>query len=127
MVDFAGLIFRTSGFKIFVLICFGIILILFGCASFIDFIANRFFLPVQGVREASYDVWTERGIGFTTSDSIQLLADIHHPKGLEKTPAILVRIPFTKTFWKSSPIGRRRALLGVPWIYGCGSGNARQI
>jgi len=57
----------------------------------------------------------------------RLLADIHHPKGLEKTPAILVRIPFTKTFWKSSPIGRRRALLGVPWIYGCGSGNARQI
>ena len=28
----------------------------------------------------------------------RLLADIHHPKGLEKTPAILVRIPFTKTF-----------------------------
>lgn len=74
------------------------IVILSGCASSIDFVANRIFLPKKGIRQASYSVWTERKSGFITSNGFQLLADIHHPRELEKTPTILVRIPFTKTF-----------------------------
>ena len=50
-----------------------------------------------------------------TSDGIQLLADVHHPKGLKKTATILVRIPFTKTFGnrgRSDVIGRYWARRG---------------
>ncbi|MEE3232814.1 MAG: CocE/NonD family hydrolase [Candidatus Latescibacterota bacterium] len=86
-----------------------------GCATTTDLIANRFFLPNDGVREPSHGVWTERGIGFTTSDSIRLLADIHHPKTRKKTPTILVRIPFTNTFrnrTRSDVIGRYWARRG---------------
>ncbi len=118
--DFAKMIFRTGRLNIFVFICFVILsgicfVILSGCAFPIDFIANRFFLPNQGVREASYKTRTERGVGFTTSDGIQLLADVHHPKGLEKTATILIRIPFTKTFGnrvRSDVIGRYWARRG---------------
>ncbi len=68
-----------------------------GCASSLDFFANRFFLPNEGIREASYAVKTQRHVVFTTSDGIQLNADVHSPQDLEKTPTLLVRIPFTDT------------------------------
>ncbi len=89
--------------------------ILSGCAAFSDFAANQFFLPNEGIRKASYNVWTERRVGFTTSDGVQLLADVHHPKGLGKTPTILVRVPFTNTFgnrFRSDVIGRYWASRG---------------
>ncbi|WP_419903238.1 CocE/NonD family hydrolase [Kiloniella sp.] len=92
-----------------------IIFVLSGCASGIDFIANRTFLPNEGIREATHEVWTERRAGFTTKDGIRLLADIHHPQGLEKTPTVLVRIPFTKTYFnvlRSDVIGRYWASRG---------------
>lgn len=80
-----------------------------------DMVANKYFLPNEGIREASYSVWTERRVGFITSEGIQLLADVHHPKGLIKTPTILIRIPFTKTFGnrlRSDVIGRYWASRG---------------
>ena len=66
-------------------------------------------LPNKGVRESSHGVWTERGVGFTASDGIDLVADVYHPKGIEKTPTILIRIPYTKTFIngiKTDVVGR---------------------
>lgn len=86
-----------------------------GCATVSDFVADQFFLPSEGIREASFSVWTERTVGFTTSEGFQLLADVHHPKGLKKTPTILVRIPFTNTFGnrsRSDVIGRYWASRG---------------
>ena len=97
------------------IILFYSVFILSGCATFSDFVANQFFLPNEGIRKASYNVWTERRVGFTTSDGVQLLADVHHPKGLKKTPTILVRIPFTNTFgnrFRSDVIGRYWASRG---------------
>lgn len=86
-----------------------------GCSTVIDWFANRYFLPNEGIREASYSVWTERRVGFTTSEGFKLLADVHHPKNLDKTPTILVRIPFTNTFanrTRSDIIGRYWASRG---------------
>ena len=68
-----------------------------GCTPIIDHAANKFFLPVDGVRAAQYTVSTERGVGLVTADGVTLRADIYHPDGPRKTPTILVRIPFTKT------------------------------
>lgn len=104
-------------FVIFIgLVLFGVFLLTLSKRAFIiDFIADQFFLPNQGVREASYKTWTQRRIGFTTSDGIQLLADVHRPKGLKKTATILIRIPFTKTFGnrgRSDVIGRYWARRG---------------
>ena len=86
-----------------------------GCPSTVDFFANQLFLPNKGIRDASHDVETERRVGFTTHDGIQLLADIHHPKGVEQGPTILVRIPFTKTIsnrLRSDVVGRYWASRG---------------
>ena len=119
MTDFIKTIprFGSRRFVIFIgLVLFGVFLFtLSKRALIIDFIADQFFLPNQGVREASYETWTQRRAGFTTSDGIQLLADVHHPKGLKKTATILVRIPFTKTFGnrgRSDVIGRYWARRG---------------
>ncbi len=68
-----------------------------GCAPLLDYVSNRFFLPVEGIRKQEHAVSTSRGVGFRTMDGIELRADIHRPKGLEKTPTILIRIPFTRT------------------------------
>jgi len=79
-----------------------VVLILFGalfggCHPLYDTIARRHFLPNEGVRQAQYNVHTERRVGFTSSDGISLVADIHRPKGMHKTPTILIRIPFSLT------------------------------
>ena len=78
-----------------VLISFGAIF--GGCHPLYDTMARWFFLPSEGVRQAQYDVHTERRVGFTSSDGISLVADIHRPKGVHKTPTILIRIPFSLT------------------------------
>lgn len=70
--------------------------VLSGCAITADFVVNKFLLPSEGVRQADYSV-TSKTESFTTSDGIKLVADIYHPEGLQKTPAILVRIPFSET------------------------------
>ena len=112
MVDSRPMIFPSGCFKIFIFIGFATFL---GCSASIDLIANRFMLPNKGVRESSHGVWTERGVGFTASDGIELVADVYHPKGIEKTPTILIRIPYTKTFIngiKTDVVGRYWARRG---------------
>jgi putative CocE/NonD family hydrolase len=50
-----------------------------------------------GSRRAEHAVRIERGTAMTTSDGIELVADIYHPVRIARTPTILVRIPFSKT------------------------------
>lgn len=71
--------------------------IVVSCAPVIDFFAEQFVLPTDGVRPAVYTVETTRGQRFVTQDGVALRADIYHPVGLTTTPTILVRIPLTKT------------------------------
>jgi putative CocE/NonD family hydrolase len=88
-----------------------ILLLLSGC----QFIVARAVLPREGIRSAQYDVRIERGAMMATSDGIQIVADIYHPAGTGKTPTVLVRIPFTKTFKNSlgtDAIGRFWAARG---------------
>lgn len=59
---------------------------------------ERFFLPIEGIRPAQYDVIKESSVAFKTTDNVELRADIYHPKGLQKTPTILVRIPLYNTY-----------------------------
>ena len=68
-----------------------------GCQRTLDQVARRFVLPRAGVRPAEFAVHTERRVGFTTADGIELRADVHRPIGLDQTPTLLVRIPFTNT------------------------------
>lgn len=73
-----------------------VILVLSGCAITADFVANKFLLSSKGVRQADYSVTMET-ISFKTSDGVKLVADIYRPKGLKKTPTILIRIPLSDT------------------------------
>ena len=81
--------------------------------------AARPLLPNKGIRAASYEVRTKRRVGFTTSDGINLLANIHYPKKDGKTPTVLVRIPLTKKFGnrvRADVIGRYWARRGYTVI-----------
>jgi hypothetical protein len=70
------------------------VLTLCGCQALV----SEFILPKKGIREAQFAVRVERGAGFRTSDAVELIADVYHPVTKERTPTILVRIPFSKTF-----------------------------
>jgi len=59
---------------------------------------SELFLPREGIRKPEYKVSVERNVALITSDGVALVSDIFYPKTDEKTPTILVRIPFTKTF-----------------------------
>lgn len=74
-----------------------VVVFLSGCMTHIDYFADRFFLPSEDIREPEYIAVTERDRVLHTTDDIELIADIHRPKRLMKTPTILVRIPFTNT------------------------------
>src|SRR5258708_21245304 len=50
-------------------------------------------------RPAEYDVRLERHVTIRASDGTKLVADVFHPVGLEKTPTILVRLPYSKTLY----------------------------
>ena len=67
--------------------------------TILDKAAEAFFLPTQMTRPAQYSVRTQRTAEMQTSDGTVLRADVHRPIGLEKTPTILIRIPFTDTLW----------------------------
>lgn len=71
-------------------------LLLSGCQSMVGALV----LPKEGVRASQYRVHIERDAVMTTSDGVPLVADIYRPETSEKSPAILVRIPFTLT-WKN--------------------------
>lgn len=72
-------------------------IIVVSCTPAIDFIAEQFILPTDGVRPAVYTVETKRDQSFVTHDGVTLRADIYRPIGLATTPTILVRIPLTRT------------------------------
>jgi putative CocE/NonD family hydrolase len=61
-------------------------------------VVSRLILPREGVRGEEWRVDVERGASFKTSDSVMLVADIYRPRTTEKTPTILVRIPFSRSF-----------------------------
>jgi uncharacterized protein len=91
-----------------------VVLLISACLPITDGLAGAFFLPKDG-RSADYGVTSERRVGFTTSDGVMLLADVHHPKGLAKSPTLLSRIPFSNTWWnrvRSDSISRYWAKRG---------------
>jgi uncharacterized protein len=67
-----------------------------------------------GFRPGKYGVWVDKGVVQTT-DGIKLVANIYHPEKLDKTPTILVRIPYSKTFTNTifaNVVGRMWAARG---------------
>ena len=89
-------------------------LVVGACANLTDVVAEQFFLPTNA-RPPGYDVRTTRETAMNTSDGVTLIADLHAPIGVEKTPTILVRIPFNDEFWnrlRSDSIGRYWAKRG---------------
>jgi uncharacterized protein len=50
-------------------------------------------------RPAEYSVRLERHVTIRASDGTKLAADVFHPVGPEKTPTILVRLPYSKTLY----------------------------
>lgn len=50
------------------------------------------------VRRPEYAVRIDRSVPMTTGDGIVLRADVYRPQRIAKSPTILVRIPFSKTF-----------------------------
>ncbi len=76
----------------------GALLALGGCEA----VVSRLILPKEGIREPQYSVRIERDATMRTSDAVSLVADIYRPRTDERTPTILVRIPFTKTFKNSA-------------------------
>ena len=92
--------------------------LLSGCVSVYD-LATRSLLPNEGVRVSSYSVRTKRLVGFTTSDGVRLVSDIHFPQKNGKTPTILVRIPLTNKLGnrvRADVIGRYWARRGYTAI-----------
>lgn len=69
-------------------------LILSGC----QMIVAKTILPLDNTRPAEHGVRIERDLTLITNDGVALVADVYHPRDLEKSPTILVRIPFTNTF-----------------------------
>ncbi len=69
-----------------------------------------------GIRRPEFAVRIERSVAMTTTDGISLVADIFHPQRAgEKTPTILVRIPYSKTFlisFLATTVGRMWAERG---------------
>ena len=55
-----------------------------------------------GFRPSEYAVRIERSVGLQTRDGITLRADVYHPfRASDKTPTILVRLPYSKTLAQS--------------------------
>lgn len=52
---------------------------------------------MNAVPRAVFAVRIERALQCRMDDGTRLLADVYHPKWQEKSPSILVRIPYTKT------------------------------
>ena len=74
----------------------------------LDVYAEKFVFP-KSIRSAEFAVSTSRDDTLITSDGVTLGADIHKPRGLERAPTILTRIPFNDTLrnrLRSDIIGR---------------------
>jgi uncharacterized protein len=75
------------------------ILVIAAVASWVVYLLLPSLLAHQlAIRRAEYAVRIERSLRFTTSDGVELAADVYHPRRAPaKTPTILVRIPYSKT------------------------------
>ena len=73
-------------------------LVISGCSSMTDFVANKVVFSDSTVRPGTYLVVEKSNVGFQARDGVRLSADLYHPKGLARTSTILVRIPFTDNF-----------------------------
>jgi uncharacterized protein len=73
-----------------------------GVAVFVAYqLAPTLLAELVGARPAEYAVRIERRATMTTSGGIALVSDIYHPVRAGATPAILVRIPYSKTLVNS--------------------------
>jgi len=98
-----------NNIKIIATLC--ALVVLQGCAGLIE----NLFLPTNSVRSAEYSTTVTNEVSITMRDGIHLLADVYHPITQQKTPTILVRIPFSDTFtnrFKSAAIARYWARRG---------------
>ncbi|MCG6158234.1 CocE/NonD family hydrolase [Rubinisphaera margarita] len=72
-----------------------------------------------GARRSEYAVIIEKAVPLTTRDGVELKADVYRPYRLEKTPTILVRLPFSHN-WRvdlfASIVGRLWAERGYTAI-----------
>ena len=68
-----------------------------GCQA----VAEKYFLPVNGIRDMEYDVEENYRIPVPMRDGINLYADIYHPITDKNIPTILVRIPYSLTLTNS--------------------------
>jgi len=77
-----------------------------GCSS----ILSHYLLPNKNVRAKEYRVVKEE-LSIITSDGIVLVSDVYRPKNIDKTPTILIRIPF-----RNSILNRLRSkVIGEYW------------
>ncbi|GMU93031.1 MAG: X-Pro dipeptidyl-peptidase [Candidatus Hydrogenedentota bacterium] len=74
-------------------------------------VAGRVFLPRKGLRPPEHRVKADRNVPVTMSDGVDLIANVYRPVGIEKTPAILVRVPFSRSY-KNNLMGN---VLGTFW------------
>ena len=80
------------------IIAFCLVVAGWGCSAILSFWLSH----ELSVRPAEFDVRIERGVPMMTSDGIALVSDIYHPKDVARTPTILVRIPYSKTWLNTS-------------------------
>ncbi len=64
-----------------------------GCSALL----SNYLLPNKNVRERE-NIAVKEELSFRTSDGVTLVADVYRPKNIDKTPTILVRIPFRNTY-----------------------------
>ncbi len=64
-------------------------------------IVGSLILPKEDIRDGEYRVLQDQDAVMTTSDGVKLVANVYRPDTPEKSPTILVRIPFTQT-WKNN-------------------------
>lgn len=101
--------------KVIVVGALVVLLALASCQIALDRAASALFLPTDQVRPALYAVATTRDHDLLLADGVTLSADLHRPRGLERAPTILVRVPVTDTFYnrlRSDAIGRFWAARG---------------
>ena len=67
-------------------------------AWLVNSLAPWFMGYYMGLGPPQFSVRAERGVGFTTSTGIELVANVYHPRRAGLTPTILVRVPYTKAF-----------------------------
>lgn len=88
---------RCVGFAVSMILCSSIALPSWSLSEDAKKTDHQVEIPDQKKKKLPYEVVVERHVEMTTTDGIKLSADVFHPKNLEKTPTILVRIPFSKT------------------------------